>query len=85
MCKDHALTNFRSCSSSVKILTVLLPVLKEKHYSFKDLVGHKRTKRGWFDGIGTTMKILFGTMSHDDAIKINNVINTIEKDDKKNY
>ena len=43
----------------------------------------KRTKRGWFDGIGSVLKTVFGTLDHDDAIYYDDIINKVLQDDKE--
>lgn len=39
-------------------------------------------KRGWFDGIGSVFKVVFGTLDQDDALRYNKAINSINDDEK---
>lgn len=57
----------------------------EKFESLSHLTSTRRQKRSWFDGIGSVLKTVFGTLDNDDAIYYDSVINKIIKDDKEIY
>lgn len=84
LCNQESLVNFLSCSSSIKILKQILPEISEKQNTLKDLTGHKRRyKRGWFNGVGTVFKTVFGVLDADDAKTYNDAINELDKDEKQ--
>ncbi|CAG9137712.1 unnamed protein product [Plutella xylostella] len=51
--------------------------------SLSHLTSTKRTKRGWFDGIGSVLKTVFGTLDSDDAVYYDQVIQKVISDESE--
>jgi hypothetical protein len=59
--------------------------LKNKASTFINLIESKnsnRVRRGWFDGIGTVLKVITGVPDHDDVNKIDDDINNLNNDNR---
>lgn len=75
------------CKMELKLLDRIFPKLRDQHNVIKQLLGrentnsNKRSKRAWFDIIGKTSKILFGTLDSDDAIYYDNQINKLSRNE----
>lgn len=83
LCSHENLSDFSLCNTSLKILDQIFPSLNLKLETLKSLIGQTRQKRGFFDGIGSIFKIIFGTLDHDDAIKYNEAIKNLNHDEKE--
>lgn len=71
------------CQQTLLFLDSKIRTLYQKETSLKDLIGHGRVKRnGWFNIIGSGLKLLFGTLDSDDAEYYDNAINKVSQDDK---
>jgi hypothetical protein len=57
--------------------------INSKFESILHLIGKNRVKRGWFDGIGTVFKTIFGTLDENDANYYNDAINKVAGDEKQ--
>lgn len=78
--------SFKICTRKLKTSQKNLLKVTESFESLAHLTGtHRRSRRGWFDGIGTVLKTVFGTMDSDDAVYYDNVINKVVEDDKELY
>lgn len=69
LCNNPLLEQYTACTTSLNILFKLQPSIEDQHTAFKAFkkVGHSRTRRGLFDGVGKVFKVLFGTLDADDA------------------
>lgn len=77
LCFSPALKSLYACTSSLSILKKLFPSIEEQDIAFKDLVGHRRDKRGLFDAVGKVFKIFIGTLDEEDAKYYNDAINDL--------
>lgn len=82
LCLNQLLNSYSACTTSLKILQNLLPTIVEQDLSFKELVGHQRSKRGLFDAVGKVFKVLIGTLDADDAENYNNAINELSNGER---
>lgn len=73
------------CGSRLKPLEKRLTKINSLYGSLAHLTSSGRTKRGWFDGIGTVLKHIFGTMDNEDAQYYDKAINQVLKDDHQIY
>ena len=85
MCNNGIFKNLTLCQPSINILNEIIQLLVQKSQTLKDLTGQtkSRTKRAWFDIVGTAFKTAFGTMDNDDAEHYETIINSIHNDDIK--
>lgn len=70
------------CTRVSELFKVKIPYLEEKRNTVENLIGHKRVKRGWFDGIGSVFKTIFGVLDVNDAEYYDQMIDKIQIDDK---
>lgn len=82
LCENSVYKNYSSCSNNLKIISQIIPTLHSKNNYFKQIIGHYRTKRGWFNGVGTVFKTLIGTMDQNDAEYYDKAIDHINLDEK---
>lgn len=73
--------NIYFCTQTLNYHEVQVPNLFSKIESIKDLIGHSRGKRGWFNGIGSMFKTIFGTLDSDDARYYDEVISKVNSDE----
>lgn len=78
-------SNLYFCTQSLSYFQTSIPNLHQKAESIKDLIGHTRHKRGWFNAIGSLFKTIFGTLDSNDAQYYDDVINQVSKDDNTLY
>lgn len=78
-------SNLYYCTQSLSYYQIQIPNLYQKAESVKDLIGHTRQKRGWFNAIGSLFKTIFGTLDSNDAQYYDSVIDQVNKDDKTLY
>lgn len=65
ICNNPPYTDHGHCTTSLSILNYIIPSLKSKDATLKDLIGHKRDKRSWFGIIGTMFKTVIGTLDDE--------------------
>ncbi|KAL3286737.1 hypothetical protein HHI36_001230 [Cryptolaemus montrouzieri] len=70
------------CDTPLATINQLLPVIREKDETLKNLANDNRNKRGLINGIGVFFEGLFGTLDADDADHYEKAINRVEKRDK---
>lgn len=86
LCNDslnRKILYYRSiCDIFNKTGSLSLEKLNKELTQVKQLIGHRiRIKRGWFDIVGKGMKIVFGTLSQDDADFYSEKINKFDKNE----
>ncbi|GBP37144.1 Retrovirus-related Pol polyprotein from transposon 412 [Eumeta japonica] len=62
------ITSSFKCTNRVNNIEKSIEKLYKLYGSLSHLTATKRMKRGWFDGIGSLMKTVFGTLDSDDAV-----------------
>lgn len=75
-------TSIQYCNQSLSFIEFQLSNLNSKFDSIHTLIGHKRVKRGWFDGIGKVFKTVFGTMDAEDAKYYDQTIEDIQNGER---
>ena len=68
------------CGNIHNTLVSQIRELENKNALLKPV--HTRSKRGYFDGVGTLSKTLFGTLNEDDAIALHLEIETLASNEK---
>jgi hypothetical protein len=82
--------NMPYCDQVTNFLNIQLPIMKNKHTSLIQLIGHyteeentTRRKRGFINAGGTLLNWLFGVADSDDVDYYNDAINRVANDDKE--
>lgn len=65
------------CKQSLNLVGNQIPSVQTKLESLKNLIGHTRQRRGWFNGIGSIFKTVFGTLDSNDAEYYEKAINQV--------
>lgn len=63
------------CEVLTQNIGSIIERIEGKEIIFEHLFDNQKSKRSLFDGVGESLKILFGTMSHSDAIKYGKQLN----------
>lgn len=71
----------RYCNTSLPILSTTISSLETRENELKNLLGHKRVKRGWFNAIGTVFKTITGVLDNDDAEYYNDSIDKLNSNE----
>ncbi|GBP80092.1 hypothetical protein EVAR_22015_1 [Eumeta japonica] len=79
------ITSSFKCTNRVNNTEKSIGKLYKLYGSLSHLTATKRMKRGWFDGIGSVMKTVFGTLDSDDAVYYDESIEKVLKDDEHIY
>lgn len=83
LCEHETFQRFSLCQTSMIILEQIIPQLSLQEKVLKELTSfnNKRVKRSYFDGIGNIFKVLFGTLSAEDAKLYNDAIENLDKNE----
>lgn len=79
------INNTYKCKSRLRTVEKRMTEIRNLYGSLAHLTSSKRTKRGWFDGIGKVMKTIFGTLDSEDAEYYDTAIEQVLKDDHQVY
>lgn len=76
-------SNNSICLNILSPLTARFHDVKQEYASISHLITKRFKRSPWFGAVGTVFKHVFGTLSEDDALKYDEAINSIQKDEKK--
>ncbi|CAF4948560.1 unnamed protein product [Pieris macdunnoughi] len=74
--------NYQPCENTLSSLLVRFEDIKSEFNSISHLISNRNKRSAWFGAIGIAFRHIFGTLDEDDAIKYDQAIESVQKDEK---
>lgn len=83
MCRQIETTEIPECYNALEPLSIRYKDLVKDFDSISHLIDNKNKRSAWIGLGGSILKTVFGTLNEDDAIKYDQVLNSVQHNEKK--
>lgn len=83
ICNDTVVFKDPECENIIQPLEVRYADMIRDYDAISHLLTRRIKRSAWFGAVGTVFKHLFGTMNEDDAMRYNDAIQSVQKDQKQ--